>query len=388
MRGCRVLGCVAKYASPNQGRAAVSSRVLDQLARSSARSRLRLRPNGMAQPQCTRNSAITDKNTGVTRKSYYSSNTSPFRVANASKHKEAGKDLEVDAQSSGDDASPAQVPNALQKNTNPAGVQTRDQPTVYHGFTDPLTGSPMPLTFTQEDAALAAASRQIRRIPDPLPKKTFSVENAFSPAERFRTVMRRVAHSVVVCTTIEPPDGKGKEAQPRGMTMSSLTSLSMHPTPAVTFNIAAPSRTLDALQASRVFNIHVLAGTREGAAVAHRFTKGNSEQFSPFAHLGSIGVQRLPPEALDGRGSTYEPPVLLGAGVSYVLRCKLMDDEPHRGLVRVRDHVIILGDVLEATIGMAGEDTAARQGENIGLLYGNQRYRRIGPRLMEGRKSR
>ncbi|KAF4591913.1 heat shock protein 90 [Ophiocordyceps camponoti-floridani] len=49
------------------------------------------------------------------------------------------------------------------------------------------------------------------------------------------------------------------------MTMSSLTSLSLSPTPLVTFNVATPSRTLDAMAGSGRFNMHILTGDTAGA---------------------------------------------------------------------------------------------------------------------------
>lgn len=192
------------------------------------------------------------------------------------------------------------------------------------------------------------------------------------------------------------------------MTMSSLTSLTLSPTPVISFNIATPSRTLDAVAASRRFNIHVLADDAGGARVADWFTGGNAEGRGAFERLveeerrvgeeegggggdGRGGVERVdfapsppPLPRLIGEGQRYggggcggnkEAPVLEGEGVLYVLRCKLLDDDPTWGIVRVRDHVIVLGEVLEIVEGTGAQ---REKEERFGLLYADRRYRQLG----------
>ncbi|KAM0581328.1 hypothetical protein ACHAO2_001425 [Verticillium nonalfalfae] len=155
------------------------------------------------------------------------------------------------------------------------------------------------------------------------------------------------------------------------MTMSSLTSLTLHPTPLVTFNVATPSRTLTAVKGARRFNIHVLRGGTDGAAVADWFTRGNAEGQHVFSGLGREG----PPVTADMRG---EAPVLRGEGVLYILRCRVLDDAPAQGLVRVRDHVIVVGEVVEIIKGEEdGED-------EFGLVYADRRYRCVGDGIVKG----
>ncbi|KAK3897226.1 hypothetical protein C8A05DRAFT_19968, partial [Staphylotrichum tortipilum] len=59
----------------------------------------------------------------------------------------------------------------------------------------------------------------------------------------------------------------------------------------------------------------------------------------------------------------------------YVLRCRLLEDGPGKGLVRVRDHVIVLGEVVEI---LEGEGARAEGVESFGLLYADRRYRQLG----------
>lgn len=142
--------------------------------------------------------------------------------------------------------------------------------------------------------------------------------------------------------------------------MSSFTSLTLSPTPVITFNVATPSRTLDAIAESREFNIHVLAGDADGARVADHFTKGNMSD-NVFEGLEAVECVM---------GSSKAAPLLVGAGVVHVLKCKVLDDAPERGLIRVRDHVIVAAEVVETA---PGEDT-----REFGLAYADRKYRQIG----------
>ncbi|RFU72062.1 flavin reductase-like, fmn-binding [Trichoderma arundinaceum] len=173
-----------------------------------------------------------------------------------------------------------------------------------------------------------------------------------SPAalsEQIRSVMRLLPHSVVVCTSAH-------EETPRAMTMSSFTSLTLSPTPLISFNIATPSRTLDAITESRHFNIHIMSGDGLGVEVADRFTRGNTDDvFNGLEYDTS---------------KTDGAPLLKGDGIMYALRCRLLPDEPTRGLMKVRDHVIVVGEVVEMIPGSC---------ENkFGLSYADRMYRQVG----------
>lgn len=153
------------------------------------------------------------------------------------------------------------------------------------------------------------------------------------------------------------------------MTMSSFTSLSLADRPLVTFNVATPSRTLDAIRQSGVFNIHVLAGDGTGAMVAENFTRGNMEGI--FDRLVGARCKTLETAADGAREKNLGPPVLEGDGVLYVLRCRVVGGEaPEGGLMQVRDHVIVVGEVLEVVEGGRGEE--------FGLAYTDRRYRGVG----------
>lgn len=190
--------------------------------------------------------------------------------------------------------------------------------------------------------------------------------------------MRLLSHSVVVCTSTSPPTAHRHHPAPRAMTMSSFTSLALSPSPVVSINIATPSRTYDAVAGSRRFNIHVLSDDVAGARVADWLTRGNAGGRKMWEGL----KEECAVEVEEG-GEGLEAPTLVGPGVMYVLKCRVLE-EPHGGLVRVQDHVIVLGEVVEIEEGRGGGKVEQRDGRRkhvparFGLLYADRRYRQLG----------
>ncbi|KAK4203091.1 flavin reductase like domain-containing protein [Triangularia verruculosa] len=183
--------------------------------------------------------------------------------------------------------------------------------------------------------------------------------------EQLRSLMRLITHSVVVCTSSSGPT-------PRAMTMSSFTSLSLRPTPIISFNIATPSRTFDAVSASKHFNIHVLSDDPSGARIADWLARGNAAGLEVFEQLRQecgCGYET---------GKGREAPVIRGPGVLYVLRCELLE-EPMGGLVKVRDHYIVLGEVKEIV-----EVNGGGKEEKFGLMYADRKYRELGGCIVPG----
>lgn len=190
--------------------------------------------------------------------------------------------------------------------------------------------------------------------------------------------MRRLANTVVVCTSVSEEPG---ESIPIGLTLSSFTSLSILPAsperPALMFNIGAPSRTLTAIERTRAFCIHVLSGDVQGASVAAVFAGENRDPGGPLRKLGELGYT-----VASGHGSATKDAGhqgdqwFEGPGVLHVLRCRLLP-EPSGGLVKVRDHVVILGEVLEIVPQRGQADPA-----KLGLVYADRQYRGLGKRLL------
>ncbi len=177
--------------------------------------------------------------------------------------------------------------------------------------------------------------------------------------------MRGTPHSVVVATA-----GTGDDSTPRsfkGMTVSSFTTLTLTPTPIITFNIKKPSKTLEAIKSSRCFLIHILSATESGAEVADAFTKGNDQDVFRNPAFNVLRIK--------GNGTNYEPPLLSADGITKVLRCKVRD-QPGDGLLEIGDHTLILGDVVSI---IEPPSTNLKLGaERRGLCYLDREYRHVG----------
>lgn len=105
--------------------------------------------------------------------------------------------------------------------------------------------------------------------------------------------------------------------------------------------------------------------------MADWFRWGNSSDLGVFEE--SKMREECGCEAMQGQGRA-QAPLLRGKGVLYGLKCKLVDEEPHRGLIRVRDHVVVLAEVVDLVEGRGEPDGQ----EVFGLAYADRRYRQVG----------
>lgn len=106
--------------------------------------------------------------------------------------------------------------------------------------------------------------------------------------------------------------------------------------------------------------------------MADWFRRGNAEGLGVFEERGMLEGSGC--EAVVQKEEEEQAPLLKGRGVLYAMRCRLLDDEPHRGLVAVRDHVVVLAEVMEIVEGRSEQDAE----EVFGLAYADRRYRQLG----------
>ncbi|OTA53060.1 hypothetical protein K449DRAFT_340110, partial [Hypoxylon sp. EC38] len=200
-------------------------------------------------------------------------------------------------------------------------------------------------------------------------------------SQPMRAVMRQLPHPVVVITTLENTrsisrfedtlDKDFPRPIPRGMTVSSFTSLSVDPVPRVTFNITLPSTTYQALAKCGKFNAHILTGDEYGARIADLFTRARDYGAKVLAAIKAGGYKTdvaLPPSGT--------LPVLQGRGILHVLKCR------YRHLPPPVDgdfdhHAIVMGDVLDIIPGESGDQS------DIALAYADRAYRQMGEKLLE-----
>ena len=168
------------------------------------------------------------------------------------------------------------------------------------------------------------------------------VTESDQPAEQLRQLMRLMTHPAVICTATHPRQ-HGEPRKWRAMTVSSFTSVSLDP-PIVSFNMALPSKTFDAIKIDRRFHIHVLAANGYGATLADAFTQGNTEKTVEqiCKEVDAAGCYTSPRPSLNGG-----PPTIRSEAVYYEVRCKV-PDRPTRGFIRIANdsRVIVLGEVV------------------------------------------
>ncbi|KAH8888812.1 hypothetical protein GQ53DRAFT_232296 [Thozetella sp. PMI_491] len=212
--------------------------------------------------------------------------------------------------------------------------------------------------------------------------------------ERTRSLLRSFPNSVVVCTSTEHDPDSEVPLIPRAMTVTSMTSVSLgdesNPTPVLSLNIRTPSKTLAAIVSTGRFNIHLLADNRSGAAIADFFSKGQAAQ-------GYKDITREAGCRIGHIADQDSVPVISGAGVRCVIQCRLLKENneeeaenqdrrewdafpaPANGLLRVRDHIVVFGEIEGIIDGnQSTDELAPNLRETFALTYANGAYRQLG----------
>lgn len=151
-------------------------------------------------------------------------------------------------------------------------------------------------------------------------------------AEDYRAFMRTFPTGVSVVTSV------GADGRPRGMTCSSLCSVSLDP-PILSVCLTGTSRTLGALRAHGSFGVNLL-GAR-GAAVARLFAGSGPSPFErvPWLPAGDFRLPRL------------------GGDTVAFAACRVAETKD------VGDHVVVFGEVV-----------GAHSGPGAPLLYGLREF--------------
>jgi flavin reductase (DIM6/NTAB) family NADH-FMN oxidoreductase RutF len=167
-------------------------------------------------------------------------------------------------------------------------------------------------------------------------------------SDRYKKAMSGVAAPANIVTTIN-----GDE--PRGLTVSSVTSLSVWPDPLVSFNIQIPSRTSQVLHQANKFAINVLSGTAESVRLCKAFAGGYGAQVNPFEKFK---------EEIDFTGHNHgNIPVINHA--SAILFCQ----KEH--VFRTQDHEIWIAKIYDVE----------NNSSNGNLLYQNRSFHILGKEI-------
>lgn len=185
-------------------------------------------------------------------------------------------------------------------------------------------------------------------------------EDAASLSHQVRLLMRRVPHPVAIITASDRHVSQDKPIF-RGMTVSSFNTVTLSPEPIVSFNVRRPSETLNALQSSGRFLVHLLAPSVATAKLARDFSRGNENlQFYKqglkefeFGVLpasqnatndGSLLLPILRRRNTMGRELAQEQheeqePVI---DFPFIFECKYLPQQA----IEIHDHTIVLGSVI------------------------------------------
>ncbi|KAI9670225.1 MAG: hypothetical protein M1831_006439 [Alyxoria varia] len=208
-------------------------------------------------------------------------------------------------------------------------------------------------------------------------------------SSHMRQLMRLIPHPVAVVTassdttSSEPAASTtttSLESTFRGMTISSFNTVTLSPTPIVSFNVRIPSATFTAMSSNKIFLVHLLSSSATGARIAEAFTKGNNEQGDGFRTLAMSSARDF--EIFAGRGTQGAPLISSAGGVMQVLKCRILPEK----MVEVTDHKIVVAEVLgivsaPAKTRQSQAETAGKGEQRWGLMYGDRRYRGVGPEV-------
>ncbi|KAH0356713.1 hypothetical protein KCU81_g415, partial [Aureobasidium melanogenum] len=179
------------------------------------------------------------------------------------------------------------------------------------------------------------SNKSLETPPQPSPVSSEPKKKPLTKQEVYKSIMRSVPSSVVVLTTSVSPSTSDMELF-RGMTVSSLTSVTLEPEPIISFSIRGPSRTLDCITAGRPFAVNFLSTHSVGARIADIFSKPHDNPSQPFHAVQNLNLAKI--WAKDGDPA---PPVISGKDIPARFTCELL---PGKSL-EVGDHTVIFARV-------------------------------------------
>ncbi|SMR60690.1 unnamed protein product [Zymoseptoria tritici ST99CH_1A5] len=202
-----------------------------------------------------------------------------------------------------------------------------------------------------------------------------------------RAAMRSLSHPVVVITSALPAPGdfpgtgEIRFRRHRGVTVSSFTTVALSPEPIISFNLKVPSSSWEAIRKSEKMQIHLLAASPRGAAIAHAFTQPYEQPHGAFDAVRKLGVTVM-------SKSSATPPWLSDThgDINYVLKAKTLAEK----CVEVGDHVIVVATVTRvqkypASLRTLTNPEGQEPDEFDGLAYASGGYRRRGASIPQSK---
>ncbi|GAB7337739.1 hypothetical protein MBLNU457_g3018t1 [Dothideomycetes sp. NU457] len=205
-------------------------------------------------------------------------------------------------------------------------------------------------------------------------KPVLEDESNVTCTENLKSLMRTVPSPVYLITTMQGSNNKSRQRMQakvercRGMTVSSFSTVTLEPSPIVSFNVKEPSRTLAAILSSGRFYAHVLAANGSGAALANLFTLRHKNPAEPFVRANEIEGTSLI--------ASQHGPRFTGKAVVGTMYCSVL----YLKNVTIGDHKVIFAKVEDVTTSNA--DT-----EDSGIAYAHRAYMGAGSRITPQRLS-
>lgn len=192
----------------------------------------------------------------------------------------------------------------------------------------------------------------------------------------FRDTMSSIANQTMILTAPHHNEESHIDITKlyKGVTLSSVTSLSINPKPLLQFNLQKPSTTSEFLHSHKYFAIHILAPTIESASLAKLFSrkrvfdveKGEYVPFAPFKELEKdVDYEVLHKDGVvDLEIDGFTLPILKN-NVEKVIICKKYNH------FDIQDHEIWIGEIKE----IKNYNPGAKTG---GLLNFNRNFHIVG----------
>jgi flavin reductase (DIM6/NTAB) family NADH-FMN oxidoreductase RutF len=209
------------------------------------------------------------------------------------------------------------------------------------------------------DAAVAFINDMKINLPPPPPPVWLS------PVDKYKAIMRNVPSSVVVLTTQlateQDPDADFTHDSVRGMSVSSMTSVTVDPEPIVSFSIRRPSRTLDCILQGRPLVVNFLAANESCAQIAHIFSQPHDDPLAPFLSVVEKGLANVT------RANNSRGPFLTGQNVAAYFNCEILPEKT----VEIGNHSVIFARV---TSSIRRVKTQHRKLDAVFLAYAQSQY--------------
>jgi flavin reductase (DIM6/NTAB) family NADH-FMN oxidoreductase RutF len=208
----------------------------------------------------------------------------------------------------------------------------------------PLTESSTPSSIPSEPVQTSPPStpqstpRSIPQSASRSTPQTAPQSNPTSLKDVYKATMRNVPSSVVVLTT-RVPSAQSNIDSLRGMTVSSLSSITLEPEPIISFSIRSPSRTLDCIATGQPFTVNFLKTDPTGACIADIFSRPHDDPSQPFRIIQASDLADVYEYETDNPSG----PAIGSASIPTRFTCELL---PGKSL-EIGDHTVIFARIID-----------------------------------------